>query len=57
VQIDGAISFLRKVAQYNPHEIDFDAMEDEEIRSDPAFLDELRRALADKETSRVLNRD
>ena len=32
-------------------------LEDEEMRSDPAFLDELRRALADKETSRVLNRD
>ena len=57
VQIDGAISFLRKVAQYNPREIDFDALEDEEIRSNPAFLDELRHALADKETSRVLNRD
>lgn len=56
-QIDGAISFLRKVAQYNPREIDFDELEDEEIRSNPAFLNELRRALADKETSRVLNRD
>lgn len=55
-QIDGAISFLRKVAQYNPVEIDFDELEDEETRS-PAFLDELRRALADKETSRVLARD
>jgi hypothetical protein len=57
VQIDGAISFLRKIAQYNPREIDFDALEDEETRSDPAFLNELRRALADKETSRVLHRD
>ncbi|MGZ8842598.1 MAG: hypothetical protein ACXW18_02980 [Pyrinomonadaceae bacterium] len=57
VQIDGALSFLRRVAQYNPREIDFDALEDEEIRSNPAFLNELRRALADKETSRVLNRD
>lgn len=56
-QIDGAISFLSKVAQYNPHNIDFDALEDEAIRSDPAFLNELRRALDDKETSRVLNRD
>ena len=57
VQIDGAISFLRKVAQYNPRYIDFDLLEDQEIRSDPAFLNELRRALGDKETSRVLNRD
>lgn len=56
-QIDGALSFLRKVAQYNPRDIDFDALEDEEMRSNPAFLNELRRALADKETSRVLNRD
>lgn len=56
-QIGGAISFLRKVSQINPQGADLDILEDMELSEDPAFLDELREALADEETSRVFNRD
>jgi len=56
-QVGGAISFLRKIAQSNPTNIDIDEIEDAAMTSDPAFLDELRTALADEEISRVLNRD
>lgn len=56
-QVSGAISFLRKLAQVNPNNLDPDAFEDEGITGDPVFMDELRKALADKETSRVLSRD
>src|SRR6266487_2658348 len=49
-QINGAISFLRKVVQYNPSNIDFDLIEDQKISTDPIYLNELRRALADEET-------
>lgn len=53
--IGGAIAFLRRLAQSNPSNIDVDEFEDEAAVSDPVFLQELRTALADKETSRVLN--
>lgn len=56
-QVGGAISFLRKIVQLNPRDIDIDALEDAETIEDPLFMDELKKALADKETSRVLNRD
>ena len=56
-QIGGAISFLRKISQVNARGVDFDLLEDRELSKDSAFLDELRKALADEETSRVLNRD
>ncbi len=56
-QVSGALSFLRRLAQVNPRNIDPDLFDDEEIAEDPVFMDELRKALADKETSRVLNRD
>lgn len=55
-QVGGAISFLRKLSQTNPQNIDLDRIEDEELSS-PTAVAELRSALADKETSRVLNRD
>lgn len=55
-QVAGAISFLRKLSQTNPKNIHLDRLEDDELSS-PAFITELRSALADEETSRVLNRD
>lgn len=54
-QIGGAIAFLRKVAQFNSDDVDLDELEDSEIFSDQNFLGELRAALEDKETMRVLN--
>jgi chitinase len=56
-QVGGAISFLRKMAQCNPCNIDIDKIEDEQLSEDPLFLEELRKALADEETSRVLTSD
>lgn len=56
-QVAGALSFLRRLVQTNPQNIDIDMLEDEAVTSDPAFLDELRTALADQEVTRVLNRD
>lgn len=56
-QINGAIAFLRKASQYNPQGLDFDLMEDEAEANDPALLNEIKKALADEETSRVLNLD
>ena len=54
-QIHGAISFLRKLAQFNASGIDMDDLEDESITEDEALMDELKRALADQEITRVLN--
>lgn len=54
-QIDGAIAFLRKVAQYNSKGIDVDDLEDEAMAQDQEFLRELREALADQETFRVFD--
>src|SRR5574341_1536712 len=56
-QIDGAISFLRKLAQINAFGIDVDDVEDEVESEDPELLDELKRGLADQETARVLHND
>lgn len=56
-QIGGAISFLRKISQINPKGIDFDLLEDLELSTNSDFLNEIRKALADEETSRVLARD
>ena len=53
--IGGAIAFLRRLAQSNPTNIDIDELEDKALSS-PAFIEDLRTALADKETSRVLDR-
>ncbi len=54
-QIDGAISFLRKIAQFNILGVDFDDLEDEMLAEDEGLLEELRNALANQETSRVLD--
>ncbi|MBC2713013.1 MAG: hypothetical protein HGJ94_19070 [Desulfosarcina sp.] len=56
-QISGAISFLRKLAQFNLKDIDVDEYLDDEFVNDRELLSELRVALADKETERVLNFD
>jgi len=56
-QINGAISFLRKVAQFNTANIDIDAVIDEDLVQDPNFLNELRRGIADQESNHVLNLD
>jgi hypothetical protein len=56
-QIDGAIAFLRKIAQFNSAEIDLDEFEDRDDTQDQELLNELGRALADQETSRVLHHD
>lgn len=54
-QIDGAISFLRKIAQFNILGVDFDDLEDEMLIENEESLEELRQALADEEQTRVLN--
>jgi hypothetical protein len=54
-QINGAISFLRKVAQFNSERIDIDELEDLETADDPDLIEALKKAIADQETSRVLN--
>lgn len=50
-QIHGSLMFLRKVAQFNIIDKDID----EELADESVFLDELRRAFADQENTRVLN--
>lgn len=54
-QINGAISFLRKIAQFNLAGVDFDAEIDQELLQDRAFRRELENGLADQESSYVLN--
>lgn len=54
-QINGAISFLRKVAQFNIQGIDIDEIEDLETANDPDLIESLKKAIADQETSRVLD--
>lgn len=54
-QIDGAISFLRKIAQFNILGVDFDDLEDEMLAEDEGLLEELRNALANQEIPRVLD--
>ncbi|MCA1612590.1 MAG: hypothetical protein LC800_00245 [Acidobacteria bacterium] len=56
-QINGAISFLRKVAQLNVRGVDIDALEDEADAHDSQLIEALRTALNDRETVRVLNND
>lgn len=56
-QIDGAIAFLRKVAQLNVRGIDIDALEDDADAQDAELIGELRTALSDRETARVLHND
>lgn len=54
-QINGAISFLRKVAQFNTNGVDIDELEDQEDAEDPNLIEALMKAIDDQETSRVLN--
>lgn len=53
-QINGAISFLRKLSQTNSRQIDLDALEDEQIAGDVQLIEMLKQAIADKEIVRVL---
>jgi hypothetical protein len=54
-QISGAVSYLRKLAQFNTRGVDIDALEDEALAHDDSFLSDLREALADEEAARVLD--
>lgn len=56
-QINGAVAFLRKIAQFNSADIDIDAVMDEDLVQDQVFLDELRQGLTDQESNYVLNLD
>lgn len=54
-QINGAISFIRKLAQVNAKDIDIDALEDEIDANDVELTDALRDGLINGENLRVLN--
>lgn len=54
-QINGAILFLRKAAQFNTEGIDIDEVEDLEAANDPHLIEALKQAIADQETARVLD--
>ena len=54
-QINGALSFLRKMAQYNSAGIDIETEMDQELFQDRGFLEKLRDGLADQESGHVLN--
>ena len=56
-QIDGAVSFLRKLVQLNDKLIDFDAPEDRELAADADLIAALRESLNDREMARVLGND
>jgi len=56
-QINSAISFLRKMAQFNIRGIDLDALEDERLIRDDTLLIQLEKAFKDQETYRVLDLD
>ena len=54
-QINGALSFLRKMAQYNSDGIDIDTEMDQELFQERVFLEKLRDGLADQGSSHVFN--
>lgn len=54
-QIDGAISFLRKVAQWNSSGQDIDDLEDSFVAQDQELIDELRSSIANEGVARVLD--
>jgi len=56
-QIDGAISFLRKLSQFNTAGMDIDDYIDEEFEGDDDFIEELKAAFSDQEVASVLNFD
>lgn len=53
-QIDGAIQFLKKVAQINSNGVDLGNLEDEIDLEDDELVAALRASLADQENARVL---
>ena len=57
IQVAGAIGFLRKLAQFNVESLDIDALAEGVIEKDLGFQAVVRKALEDKETTRVLNPD
>ncbi len=56
-QIQGAISFLRKVSQINARDIDIDELEDSIDADNPELLESLRMALNDTEVACVFSND
>lgn len=54
-QIDGALSFLKKVSQFNSGGIDIDDIEDERDAEDADLLRDLNDGLSNKEIARVLH--
>jgi hypothetical protein len=56
-QIDGAVAFIKKLAQLNAREIDIDELENEADVQNVELVNALRAAHSDRETSRVLNND
>jgi len=54
-QIEGAISFLRKIAQFNLASVDIDEEIDQQLLKDIVFRNELQNGLADQESMHVLN--
>lgn len=56
-QIDGAISFLRKIAQFNAKGVNIDDIIDETILSDRNFVSVLSNSYPSKENNCVLNFD
>ena len=56
-QIDGAVSFLKKVTQLNILGIDINDIENEYELEDAELLDQLKQGLANQEIARVLYND
>lgn len=56
-QLNGAISFLRKLAQFNTRNIDVDALEDEADLSNTELVDAIVQAVELEEQVRVPNSD
>ena len=54
-QIAGAMSFLRKLAQFNLSGIDIDKEEDDSLENSEEFQAIIERAVKDQETLRVLD--
>jgi hypothetical protein len=54
-QIAGAMSFLRKLAQFNLYEVDIDKEEDGKLENSEEFQAIIERAIRDQETLRVLD--
>lgn len=55
-QIHGAIEFLKKISQFNSKGIDIEDFEDSVISENEELIQALKAAIANQETTRVLNR-